>query len=65
MPQIAIMNYGDCSIDIINLSEETWSKYAEDFDVLVYDVLRYQKDEVYYMTGRDIIRTRNIEEDQR
>lgn len=64
MPQIAIMNYADCSIDIINISAETWNKYVEDFDVLVYDVMGYQKDEVYYMTGSNLIKTRIIEEDQ-
>lgn len=64
MPQIAVMNYGNCSIDIINISKETWDKYADDFDILIFDVMGYCKDEVYYMTGKDQIKTIYIDRDQ-
>lgn len=50
MHQIAILNYATCKIEIIDISSETWQKYAENLDSLIYDVWGYKRTEIYYMS---------------
>lgn len=63
MHQIAIFNYSSCFIDIINVSAETWAKYSDDFDKLVFGVWGYRQEDVYYMTGENTITTRHLREE--
>lgn len=49
MAQLAIINYGTASIEILNLSEATLCKYVDDFDKLVYGAMGYKRSSVYYM----------------
>ncbi len=51
MPQLAIIDYSTGKIEILNLSTETFEKYSNDFDVLVYEVLGYRQSDVYYMVS--------------
>ncbi len=51
MPQLAIIDYSTGKIEIFNLSTETFEKYSNDFDVLVYEVLGYRQSDVYYMVS--------------
>ncbi len=51
MPQLAIIDYSTGKIEILNLSAETFEKYSNDFDVLVYEVLGYRQSDVYYMVS--------------
>ena len=53
MPQIAIIDYSSCSIEIISLSDETYNKYVGNFDELVFGVWGYSEDEIYYMVGEN------------
>lgn len=54
MAQLAIINYETATIEIINLSEITMTKYANDFDQLVYDDMGYKPSSVYYMIADNI-----------
>lgn len=54
MAQLAIINYGTASIEILNLSEATLCKYVDDFDKLVYDAMGYKRSSVYYMIADKI-----------
>lgn len=49
MPQLAIIDYSLGKIELFNLSPETFQKFSDDFDVLVYEVLGYRQSDVYYM----------------
>lgn len=53
MPQLAIIDYASGKIEILNLSTETFQKYSDNFDVLVYEVLDYRQSDVYYMVSED------------
>lgn len=53
MHQIAILNYATCKIEIIDISAETWQKYAENLDSLIYNVWGYKRTEIYYMSGEN------------
>ena len=64
MPQLAILNYATCAVDIIDITPATFQKYADDLDVLVYDVMGYRRDEVYYMVGETGIRVNQMAEDE-
>lgn len=54
MAQLAIINYETATIEIINLSEVTMNKYANDFDRLVYKDMGYKPSAVYYMIADNI-----------
>lgn len=64
MHQIAILNYATCKIEIIDISSETWQKYAEDLDLLVYDVWGYKCTEIYYISGENGIGITHLHENE-
>lgn len=55
MPQLAIIDYATGKIEIFNLSLETFNRYSDDFDALVFEVLGYRQSEVYYMVSENEI----------
>ncbi len=62
MPQLAIIDYSTGKIEILNLSAETFEKYSNDFDVLVYEVLGCRQSDVYYMVSGNRIEVNCREE---
>lgn len=54
MAQLAVMNYGTASVEIIELSKDTVLKYANDYDKLVYGAMGYKRSSVYYMIADKI-----------
>ena len=64
MHQIAILNYATCKIEIIDISSETWQKFAEDLDLLVYDIWGYKRTEIYYMYGENGIEVTHLHENE-
>lgn len=53
MHQIAILNYATCRVEIVSIEPETWQRYADDLDTLVYEVWGYKSAEVSYMSGEN------------
>lgn len=51
MAQLAIINYETASIEIFNLSESTFCKYANALEELVYGKMGYKPTSVYYMVA--------------
>lgn len=54
MAQLAILNYETATVELINLSEDTVLKYANNYDNLVYKTMGYKKSSVYYMIANKI-----------
>lgn len=63
MPTLAIMNYEQSVIEMIELSDDIVKQYAEDYDKLVFDYMGYKKTTVYYMIADkiDVIRKKIID----
>lgn len=58
MPTLAIMNYEQSVIEMIELSDDIVKQYAEDYDKLVFNYMGYKETTVYYMIADkiDVIR---------
>lgn len=63
MPTLAIMNYEQSVIEMIELSDDIVKQYAEDYDKLVFDYMGYKETTVYYMIADkiDVIRKKIID----
>lgn len=49
--ELIVLNYEIAELHRITLSQETYERYANDTDSLVYGVLGYKESEVSYMIG--------------
>ena len=63
MPTLAIMNYEQSVIEMIELSDDIVKQYAEDYDKLVFNYMGYKETTVYYMIADkiDVIRKKIID----
>lgn len=41
-------------VEIVKLSDKTIEKYEDDLEGLVYDVLEYQRNNIYYLLEQDM-----------
>lgn len=51
---LAIMNYETASIELVTLDVSLIDEYADDYDRLVFDVMGYKPESVYYMIADNI-----------
>lgn len=54
MPQLAIMNYENASVEFLALSEAIMREYADDYDRLIFGTMGYKPESVYYMIADNI-----------
>lgn len=51
---IAIINYESASVKLMTIENSVLEQYADDYDVLVYGVMGYKPESVYYMISDSI-----------
>jgi hypothetical protein len=51
---LAVLRKDMGKVEIVKLSDKTIEKYEDDLEGLVYDVLEYQRNSIYYLLEQDM-----------